>query len=623
MAASHIFFRRLNLGTALRGSPRLGHYIFAFVFFVRLIALARLASSPSLLPASGDMHFYDDWARQILNGRLTDHFAFYGLPLYAYLLAFLYKVFGFSPFVPGFLQACLDAGTASLLYKIAVRLFQRNGGPVRNNATAIGLAAAAGWAFFIPAQAYCVILMPAAWLVFVFWFLVWQIVKAEHAFTPLRCLAYGVLIGITATGIATILFLVPLVLAALLLKPRHDAVARPPWIARSAAVALLFIGLGAGTAPCWIHNYFVARDRVFLTAHSGINFWLGNNPDATGYPHFPGLHAGQAAMLKDSIDLAEAAAGKSLKRSEVSEYWSAKARTYIRTNFGAWLRLMGRKLGNFWNAFEYDDLSVISYFRQQGIVLPGPHFGIVAALAIPGLLLSCKRFPASRWVASAIFLHLAAVLPVFITERYRLAAVPGLLLFAAFGLETLWQHCSLGRYRAVAAYLGLLLAAAVLVTLPRQDPSLWAMEAYNSGRQALEANNLPLAELHLQRAYSYVPDNAETNLALGNLRLAQGDRASAKSFYRAALQAEPKHKGALNNLGVLALEEGNWEMAIEFFRASVQSDPAEAKTHYLLARAEMERGDNAAAWAEIQIALRLKPEQPEFRALSDAIRARQ
>jgi tetratricopeptide (TPR) repeat protein len=617
-----ILSRRRNLGSASRGSLGFGHYIFAFVFLVRLIALARLASSPFLLPSSGDMHFYDDWAKQILHGRFTDHMAFYGLPLYAYLLAFLYKIFGSSPFVPGFLQACLDAGTATLLYRIAVRVFRNDAESIRNRAKVIGLLAAAGWAFFVPAQAYSVILMPAAWLVFVFWFLVWQIVKTEQAPTAVRCLAYGALIGITAAGIATILFLVPLVLAALLLKPQFDTTTRSPWVARGAAIALLFLGIGAGTAPCWIHNYFVARDPVFLSAHSGINLWLGNNPEARGYPHFPGLHAGQAAMLKDSIDLAEAAAGRNLKRSEVSGYWSAKARTYINANFGAWLKLIGRKVVNLWNALEYDDLSVIANLRQQRVLFPGLHFGIVAAFAIPGLFFSLRAFPPSGWVAAAILLHMAAVLPVFVTERYRLAAVPGLLLFAASGLHAFWQSCSLGNYRRLAAYLGLLLAAAFFVTLPREEPSLWAMEAYNAGRQAIESNNLPLAEQQLQRAYAYAPDNPETNFALGNLRLAQGDREGAKFFYRATLRAESQHKSALNNLGVLALEERQWDTAIKFLQASLQSDPADAKTHYLLARAELENGDVAAALSEIEIALRLKPEQPEFRALLDTIRAR-
>ena len=100
------------------------------------------------------MHFYDDWARQILHGRLTDHFAFYGLPFYAYLLALLYKVFGYSPFVPGFLQACLDAGTATLLYKIAVRAFRNEREPIRNHANAIGILAAAGWAMDAAARAF-------------------------------------------------------------------------------------------------------------------------------------------------------------------------------------------------------------------------------------------------------------------------------------------------------------------------------------------------------------------------------------------------------------------------------------------------------------------------------------
>ena len=506
-----------------------------------------------------------------------------------------------------------------LLFKIAVRVFRDDEEPIRNHAKAIGLLAAAGWTLFVPAQAYSIILMPTAWLVFVFWLLVWQIVDQKQAPTPLRCLGYGALIGITATGIATILFIVPLVLASLLLKPPPNSVTRSPWPARGVAIVLLFLGLGAGTSPCWSHNYFVARDPVFLSAHGGINLWLGNNPEATGYPHFPGLHAGQAGMLKDSIDLAEAAAGKNLKRSEVSAYWSTKARAFISNNPGAWLKLIGRKLENFWNAFEYDDLSVIASLRQQGVLFPGPHFGIVAALAFPGLFFGLRRFPASRWIAAAILLHLIAILPVFVTERYRLAAVPGLILFAAFGLHCFWENCSLGRYRSPAIYLGLLAIASVFVSLPRPDPSLWATEEYNSGRQALDSNNLPLAELHLQRAYSYVPDNPETNFALGNLRLSQGDRAGAKSFYRATLKMEGKHKGALSNLGVLALEERQWQAAINLFQASVQSDPADAKSHYLLARAELESGNAAAALPEIEIALRLSPDQPEFRALLEAI----
>src|SRR5205807_1391513 len=170
----------------------------------RIIALTRLSSSPLLLPGSGDMHFYDEWARQILHGRLTDGFAFYGLPGYAYLLAFLYKLFGLSPFVPGFLQACLDAGTATLLYKISLRIFRDSNEVAAARARAIGILAALAWAFFVPAQVYAAILMPTAWAVFIFWFVVWQIIKTECAPSLLRCLAYGALVGLAATGVATI-----------------------------------------------------------------------------------------------------------------------------------------------------------------------------------------------------------------------------------------------------------------------------------------------------------------------------------------------------------------------------------------------------------------------------------
>ena len=618
MAWSKILSRQPNAR-----SHHISAYIFAFVFLIRLIALTRLTWSPFLLPVGGDMYFYDDWARKILHGQFTDHLAFYGLPLYAYLLALIYKLFGDSPFVPGLLQACLDAGTAALIYKISAHVFRKQAEPIWNSGRAIGVLAAVSWALFVPVQAYSVILMPTAWFVFVFWFLVWQIVRTEHAPKPVTSLFYGAIIGVTAMGIATILFIIPLVVGALLLKPLSTSETLSVWTAKSAAIVLLFLGIGVGTAPCWIHNYFAARDPVFLSAHSGINFWLGNNPEATGYPHFPGLRAGQAAMLKDSIDLAEAAAGRSLKRSEVSEYWSSKARSYISHNIPDWLKLIGRKLVNFWSAFEYDDLSIIEKLRSSGVLLPGIHFGLIAALAFPGICLTIGRFPAVGWIFSAVFLHMAAVLSVFVTERYRLAAVPGLILFAAAGLWIFWDGIFHARKGILVIYLVILAGSSLFVTLPQRDPGLWALKAYNSGLQALDLQNWAVAQKQLELACAYVPDSTEVNLALGNLWLQQQNLRPAESYYLKVLRLEPKHKAALNNLGVVALSEKDWESAAKHFRAALDVDPNDGKTHYLYARAQFGAGHISDAFSEIQIALRLKPGQREFEEFYELIQGKQ
>ncbi|MEY2602023.1 MAG: hypothetical protein QOJ36_1342 [Verrucomicrobiota bacterium] len=607
-----------------RFSLGLGHLIFFGVFVLRLWALVRLTHSSLLLPIRGDMHFYNDWARAILHGQFTQHLAFYGLPGYAYLLAFLYKLFGENPFVPGVLQAGLDAGTAAVIYRICLRIFAsvRSTSSTSNlahqaNARLIGLFAAFGWALCVPAEAYSIVLMPTAWFVLVFWFVVWRVVRNDEAPNATECFLDALLIGITATAVATILAVVPLLLGALLLGSKNG---RQWWRFLIARCVLLFAGLAFGTAPCWVHNYFVARDPVLLSAHSGINFWIGNNPEANGYPRFPpGLRAGQAAMLQDSIAQAETAAGRSLKHAEVSAHWSGKAKTYVANHFGDWLKLDARKLRNFWSAFQYDDLSIITSLREQSVILPGLSFGIVAALAIPGIFLGYWLAPRSRWVLGAILLSMLTLLGVFITERYRLVAVPGLLIFAAFGLSMLWQVVAARDLKTAAIYLILLVPSTMLVAWPQRDPSLWALDAYNSGWQALESNNLPLAEKKLAIAHAYVPDNSETLFALGNLRLAQNDSVAAQSFYRAVLDLNPQHKGAFNNLGVIALDAFRYGDAENWFRRAENVDPRNAKTHFLLAKTLLAKSDRQAARSEIDTAIGLNPDQPEFKALKQQI----
>ncbi|MEY2543396.1 MAG: hypothetical protein QOE81_857 [Verrucomicrobiota bacterium] len=607
-----------------RFSLGLGHLIFFGVFVLRLWALVRLTHSSLLLPIRGDMHFYNDWARAILHGQFSQHLAFYGLPGYAYLLAFLYKLFGENPFIPGLLQAGLDAGTAVIIYRICLRVFAsvRSTPSISNlaqhgNARLIGLSAALGWALCVPAEAYSIVLMPTAWFVLVFWFVVWRV--ADKAPNAAECFFVALLIGITATAVATILALVPLLFVALLFGPKNG---RHRWRFLITRCVLLLAGLALGTAPCWVHNYFVARDPVLLSAHSGINFWIGNNPEATGYPRFPpGLRAGQAAMLQDSITQAEAAAGRSLKHAEVSAHWSGQAKMYVTSHPRDWLKLVARKLRNFWSAFQYDDLSIITSLREQGVILPGLSFGIVSALAIPGIFLGCWLAPRSRWVLAAILLSMLALLGVFITERYRLVAVPGLLVFAAFGLSMLWHALAAFELKTAVIYLILLGPSTVLVAWPQRDPSLWALDAYNSGWQALESNNLLLAEKKLAVAYAYVPNNSETLFALGNLRLAQDHPFAAQSFYHAVLDLDPQHKGAFNNLGVIALDASQYGDAENWFRRAKNVDPRNAKTHFLLAKTLLAKNERQAARTEIETAIGLNPDQPEFKALKQQIEA--
>jgi hypothetical protein len=146
-----------------------------------------------------------------------------------------------------------------------------------------------------------------------------------------------------------------------------------------------------------------------------------------------------------------------------------------------------------------------------------------------------------------IALHLLALSPVFTTERYRLPIVPGLLVFAAFGLITFFNNLVAGKFNWGFSYGTLLAISALFVSWPQSDPSLWALDAYNSGWQALESGDLTLAEKKLQLARAYVPTNPETNFALGNLRLAEGNSAAASAFSLKVIQRPLAPKSTLRS----------------------------------------------------------------------------
>ena len=477
-----------------RRLPSLSPWVFLLAFGIRLSVIIRLSLTPFFLPNAGDMKFYNEWALRIAHGAWTDRQSFYGLPGYAFWLAFLHWILNFDVFgvaiVTSVTQAAADGATAIFLCKIAEELFpeREEGLPAGR---IIGGLAAVGWALYQPSQAFSAVLMPTALAVAGFWFCVWQFSRKRPGppspWWP--WLPLGLLIGVEAMVVATILFVLPLGFAAIFFQHRGH---RP--LRALAAAAVLFAGVLGGTAPCWLHNYFIAREPVLLSSHSGLNFYIGNNPLATGYPKLPpSMSAGQKGMLRDSITIAEAAEGRPLKHYEVSQYWSAKAHAYISGHPADWLRLMGRKFANFWNGYQYDDLSLVTLFSQMGVLVPGLRFGLVGALALPGLLLVVWRRRRAGWIVAAVLLHMAALMPVFITERYRLAAVPGLLLLGAYGLWEFWNFLCGAEWAPSLSYAAAGALGACFVAQPPADNGLWSLDHYNTGVKAMDAGDFPTA----------------------------------------------------------------------------------------------------------------------------------
>lgn len=581
-------------------------------FCLRALVLSRFAGSPDFIPAGDDMRFYHDWALRILGGQWTDGQAFYGLPGYAYCLAILYAIGGPDPWLPGLLQCGLEALTTVFIARLALHVFAS----LPRLATPIALIASLGWVFCLPAQAFSIILMPTSWVVAAYWGLVLWVVKTDARTRWPTWLAMGLLTGVVAMLVATILMLLPLVFAAIWRwRPRQVA----PLLGAS---VLIFAGFFIGCSPAWLHNRLIAREPVLLSAHSGINYWIGNNPTATGYPKIPaGLRASQQGLLLDSITLAEREAGRKLTRAEVSAHWSARAKAWIAADRPAWLALLARKFSNFWNAFQYDDVSIIPLLRHQRVLLPGLGFGFIAALALPAMFFAVWRVPSSRWIAASVLLHMAALMPVFITERYRLCALPGMLIFAAYGLCELWENFVHRRWLSPLAYTAATACAVLFVTAPRGDAAIWSIGHYRTGLRAQRTGDLDTALRELQLARAYVSDSAEIEFALGTLWLTRGDRAKAKVFLRHTVELNPAHADAWNNLGVIALEEKYLPTARRFLELAIRFEPGDAKTHYLLATACLELGDRLAARAAIDTALRLRPTQPEFIVLRSKIDA--
>ena len=580
---------------------------------VRVAHWAAVRGAPFVGQLAMDSQEYDRWARGIAAGDWMGSGVFFQAPLYPYLVGLIYRVAGARTDAVYLVQIALSVAGIYALYRAAREMAGERAG-----LAAAGLAAVYG-----PFLFYDVQLLKESPAVAVVCFLLWTIAVARAGRSVQRgglWFLVGLLVGILALLRENALLVAPLLVPLAWGRPHREEISRlrsATW--RSAAYVF---GIALALVPVAWRNGRVGGSYLPTTFQGGVNFFIGNNAAADGayHPIVPGKQI-PALEREEPVRLAEQATGRKLSASEVSRFWLDRALAWARTRPGAFLRLQVRKLAMFFRAYEWPD--AVDYYWMAGISpvfrLPLLEYGGALLLAAAGALLAwLERGRAERDLLPAlIFLGawVLATIAFFLFSRYRLPAVPALLILGGLPLAALVEAWETRRRSAAAGWALLVLAALALPRLAGYGPR-WDLVHYNLARLAEERGDTEGAAAEYRAALAADPGNFLAYLNLGNLAVRRGDLQGALPLYARAAALEPRSDDAESNLGGAYLALGQPAEAAAHLDRALALDPQNLAALHNRAIAALKIGDVQAARAFNQRELALAPESPAARRLA-------
>ena len=532
--------RRENETSFTRTDVALAAGIFAVALAIRLAYLAQVWDLPFFEFPLIDARSYDEWGRQIAAGHWLGDRTFYQAPAYPYFLGIVYSLFGHDLLVLHVVQMVMGATSCVLVYGATHRLFGRP------PALAAGLLLA-GYApaiFFdgLIQKTSLGLLLSASLLV----------VLAGLAQHPRRrsAVASGLLVGLLAlTRENALIFalVIPVWLAAV---PRQLS---PP--RRAVLCGAFGLGVALVLLPVGVRNLAVGGDFTATTSQMGPNFYIGNNPDASGLyaPLLPGRHTPDFEG-SDARKLAERDMQRELTPGEVSAYWMGRSLAWIRDAPAAWLSLLARKALLTVNDFEVpdtEDLYVNAQFSGLlGALLAFLRFGVLFPIAAAGIVIVWREHDLPGRRASGLFLLLAAVFAAavavfYVWARYRFPLVPLLVPFAGLAVARGVRFVRGRDFEALAAPTVALVAAALVSNFEMLERERFQHIAWtNLGNIMIRHQRFDEAEEYLQRAAAIHEGGADLEFHLAVLRVNQDRYADAERHLRRMLEtADDDYRG--------------------------------------------------------------------------------
>ena len=256
-----------------------------------------------------------------------------------------------------------------------------------------------------------------------------------------------------------------------------------------------------------------------------------------------------------------------------------------------------------YSAAEYSPLLRLLLWKY-GLAFP---FGLVSALALLGaayvLLKPERRTPGAYLVLLFAGVYMLSVVLFFVTGRYRLPAVPCLLLLAAYGACTLAGLRGRPLYLSAGAFAGLLWVTNAGTAATR--PHVAAFHHYSLGAVYESKGMKTNALQHYRRAIELAPAHRRALLGLAYMYGATQRYDDAAHIWRQFLDHYPDQDDVRLQLAdFLRLRGQPQEAAVEYQKLLVRQ-PNRADLYLRLGRAEASAGQRAQAEAAYRRALEL------------------
>jgi len=568
--------------------------VFILALSIRLLYINQIISTPIFQGLAVDTEKYNDFSLQILKGNLTHKDFIYLNPLYPFFLTIIYLIFGYSHLSVIIIQGIIDSLSCILIYYITSTIFNKR----------TGILAAIIYACYGLAIFYTGILLAPTVVIFLTLLFISSLLAAENKKQVIIFFISGIIFGLAVLArpnLSVFLFILPLWFF-IVLKNKLGT------YKSIQGFTLLLVGFLVVIFLITIRNYSIEKRFSPFSVQGGINFYIGNNPKATGHfmsPH--GISNSPIEQVNASIKYAEQESGKRLSPSQASRYWLIKGLNFIKDNPLDAFLLYVKKFAIFWRNEEIPLNINYSLSKTFATIfkLPFISFGIIAPFAILGIILSLKRKKDIMLVNLFIFSYMLSVIIFFVSARYRLPIVPFLVICSSY---TLYRFLEMIRAKEInnIAFFGILLI--LLVVGINKNIKYFTFDTssrhYNNlGRVYDMEGRLDQAVVELKKALLINSNSAVAHNNLGNVYLKKGLLKKAIDEYKKSLKINADYADAHTNLGNAYYSKGMLDEAISEHKKALSKNPYHKEAHVNLGRVYSRKGRLDEAISEYKKAL--------------------